>query len=102
MEVVLHPQDQKIIDAKLFPNGRTDENGVVNISTYQEGDGAPAGKYKMTLVWKMNMAAGNDDPEGASVERDRFGDRFSNPKTTPHEITIGNEALTKTIDINSK
>jgi hypothetical protein len=63
--------------AKLAPNprGDCDENGVFRIYTYMAYDGAPAGKYVVTVSWK--------DPEGRNREDEKYPElaprRYQNP-----------------------
>ena len=47
--VVLHPQFEYDKEADP-PNGAVNEDGTFVISTYREGDGAPAGTYKVAIL----------------------------------------------------
>ena len=38
--------------AKNQPHAKVDEDGNFRLSTYGDGDGAPAGKYRVTVSWK--------------------------------------------------
>ncbi len=79
--VKLHPEG----GAKnaVQPKALTDADGHFQITTYVGGDGAPAGKYKLTLEWLTFQQIGNtwlgpnklDGPGGAV-------------KTTPYEVTV--------------
>ena len=44
------------------PQAETDENGAFVLSTYEPGDGAPAGKYSVTARWppECEIAAKSD------------------------------------------
>lgn len=61
------------------------EDGSFELSTYGSEDGAEAGKYRITLVWF-------DETQGEERETiygpDRFGDRYSNPKTSGLNATV--------------
>jgi len=40
-----------IPDIPSNPRATTDKNGLFEISTYGENDGAPAGKYQILMIW---------------------------------------------------
>jgi len=60
--------------------GHTDAEGQFSISTYEKGDGVPAGEY--TLAFKWEKAA------GFAKARDRLKGRYANPKRSKFKITI--------------
>ena len=71
------PRVQKSPDA----SGTTDENGKFSLTTYDKGDGAPAGKYNVGI-----SASGGGFKRKAPLKKkadpDPFKGRFSNPKTS--------------------
>jgi len=48
-----------------FPSGYSKAEGKISISTYADGDGAPAGTYKVTIEWgefnPLSMSYGGPD-----------------------------------------
>ncbi|MBN1851130.1 MAG: hypothetical protein JW829_00340 [Pirellulales bacterium] len=62
----------------VAPYGTTDENGVYHLRSYDPGDGAPAGKFKVSIIWP------EPTPPGAAEETmqriDRFKSRYANPE----------------------
>ena len=48
-DVAFFPED-KTFPETVRPRAKTDENGNFVVWTYKEGDGAPAGSYKATVV----------------------------------------------------
>lgn len=38
------------------PSAQTDENGYFTLSTYNPGDGAPAGEYAVTIEWPVGFS----------------------------------------------
>jgi len=48
--VVFHPQDGGK-DAPR-PSATTEADGTFRLTTYDTGDGAPAGTYRVTIVWR--------------------------------------------------
>ena len=71
----------------LVPVGVVGEDGTFSVSTYETGDGAPAGRYKVTLVWddESKMAAGGP---GGGGSLDRFKGRYKKPDKSRIEVTI--------------
>lgn len=48
-EIALFPEGKDIPDS-VRPRALTNEDGTFSVWTYEKGDGAPAGKYKVTVV----------------------------------------------------
>ena len=48
-ELLFFPQDA-LVPESVRPRARTTENGEFVVSTYGTGDGAPAGRYKVTVI----------------------------------------------------
>lgn len=74
------------VDTKqpTYPQGFTDAEGKLRISTYEEGDGAPGGDYKVTFEHKEYnvMSRSWSGP-------DKLNNKYNDPKTTPFSISIG-------------
>lgn len=71
-------------DAKtpLTPSAFTDENGRFAIGTYESGDGAPAGTYKLTFRWgQRNYFTGR-------YEGDRLKGKYATAEKSPVEVTV--------------
>jgi hypothetical protein len=66
----------------LVPFGTTDEEGVYILGTYEAGDGAPTGRYKVTLFWP-------DRPLGLEPAEDLLGGVYAQADRTELEATIG-------------
>jgi hypothetical protein len=91
-KVVLYDTNRQ--DPKApFPTGEVQPDGTFRLTSYEEGDGAPAGTYKVTITWLEPI------PEGVNREMyspaDRLGGRYANPEQSPLEVTIveGNNEL---------
>ena len=54
--VIFHPQNGMKVpdDIPMYPNARTDKDGSFQLTTYQTNDGAPAGTYKVVIIWPDN------------------------------------------------
>jgi len=81
-ELVLHPVDGGDEVQQLRPNGRVEANGNLILTTYERGDGAPAGQYKITVKWRVS-ARKSDDPETAEENAvDPLNGRFGDVQST--------------------
>lgn len=64
--VVLHPLDNGAA-GELRPTGYVDENGKFSVTTYERGDGAPAGEYAVTVEWRKLVAKDGEVQAGPNV-----------------------------------
>lgn len=71
----------------LVPFGATDEDGVYVLGTHEPGDGAPAGRYKVTLFWP-------DRPPGPQPGDDQLGGVYTLADRTTLEATVGEGSQT--------
>ncbi len=62
-----------------FPKAVVSADGSFSLSSYALGDGAPAGNYAITIVWKKSTAA---DPEIRESARDTLRGRYASPETS--------------------
>ncbi len=60
--VALHPEGVSSL-GPVTPNGVTDENGMFMLTTYTNADGAPEGKYRVTVSWADVKNTGGGDLE---------------------------------------
>lgn len=59
----------------IFPHARVNDDGTFELTTYVPGDGAPAGEYRITVVWrKITIEAGEE-----TFSHDLLFDRYANP-----------------------
>ena len=78
--VHLDPVGSKVDERNSRPWGKVREDGSYTLTTYERDDGAPAGRYRLTVVWPV-------DPATPSPE-DRLRNRFSEPEQSPWEVSI--------------
>ena len=82
--LVFHPVDDKLLDARgARPTATVDADGNFVLTTYQNGDGAPAGQYRVTILWF-------DNPDSSSAW-DKLGNRFARAETSKILLTVGPE-----------
>lgn len=60
LTLVLHPEDKTQFKWDERPQARTNEQGEFELFTYQAGDGAPAGKYRVGFAFIETDDSGND------------------------------------------
>lgn len=59
------------------PLGTSDANGEYRLTSYDPGDGAPAGSYKVAATWSEKPPA---NFTGVFEPKDRLQGRFANPE----------------------
>jgi hypothetical protein len=90
-KVVFFGQEPHLQAAGIpIPEGVTDSSGKYQLKSYEPGDGAPAGKYGVSIVW-MQVVTPSDDPE-AMVEKDRLGGKYADYNASGLTATVGEEA----------
>jgi hypothetical protein len=75
----------------LKPRGITDGEGKFRLTTYERGDGAPAGEYAVTVRWPKRTKSALDEDDGRArlgPPPDVLGGRYSNPKRSSLTLTI--------------
>lgn len=76
-----HPADGQNVDRRgSRPRAMVEADGTFLVSTYGDGDGAPAGEYAVSVVWLEN-------PDSANPV-DRLGGRFANPQQSEWRVRI--------------
>lgn len=77
----------------VAPAAMADENGVFHLRSYEPEDGAPAGKFNVTVFWPEEVPEGVD-PE-VNRPKDRLKNRYLNPETSglTAEIPVGGSEL---------
>ncbi len=69
---------------KPKPGGQVGSDGSFRLSTYASYDGAPAGRYAVTIVYPSPARKENDENVGPDLLQGRYAD----PKTTPLTVQI--------------
>lgn len=60
-------------------------DGSFRLSTYLQGDGAPPGRYAVTILWPSED---RKDEDGTAAGPDRLQGRYADPKTTPFQVEV--------------
>lgn len=79
--LVLHPANGKNFDERgSRPRATVNEDGTFHVTTYQNGDGAPVGDYRVALLWF-------DDPD-SNNPWDKLGNQYANPEKTEIRVSV--------------
>lgn len=89
--VMFVPVEQAGAFKALRPQARCNEQGRFVLSTYEAGDGAPPGKYQVSIQWR------GPSPEYAATMReeekyagpDRLQEKYSDPGASGLTATVG-------------
>jgi hypothetical protein len=92
--VLLHPADgTPAAAARVIPSATTGGDGAFQLTSFDQGDGAPAGDYAVTLAWYQGdprAGSGKRRPAVGGIKPDRFKGTFSDPKRPAWRVTIVN------------
>jgi hypothetical protein len=105
--VVFHPEDPATIALPrgeqgpeiANPTTRTDADGAFALSTYYTHDGAPAGDYRVTVIWAPQALAAQPGPPPEGDEevaptrvytrpKDKLLGKYADPKTSTLRASI--------------
>jgi hypothetical protein len=77
----------------VLPAGTTDEYGEFQLRSYEPGDGAPAGKFNVTIFWPEPIPEGAD--EGMFQPKDRLMGRYLDAESPglSAEVPVGGGEL---------
>jgi hypothetical protein len=65
----------------------TKEQGKFALSTYEEGDGAPAGEYTVTFSWgELNLMS-------MQYQGDKLKGKYSDPQKAEHKVTVSDQPV---------
>src|SRR5581483_1740873 len=97
-EIFLLPEEAS--EDRYQPYGQVQDDGSVVLSTYYKHDGAPAGRYKVRVLWLVPrgaLDAGQSaklPPEAQAValaggtKVDKLGERYADPETSGLRVEI--------------
>lgn len=80
--VVFHPKNGDLNAPR--PNGNVDAQGRFTLTTYEAGDGAPAGEYAVTVELRKLIVEGRDARPGPNV----IAPKYSQPSTTILQVRV--------------
>lgn len=81
--LILYPQDASV-PAQVRPTATADAAGKFTLSTYSQADGAPAGEYRVAVVWHPLVNDGGGPVRGPN----KLPAKYSQPDTSGLTVTI--------------
>lgn len=82
--VVFHPLEN-VDTGRPLPLATVEADGSFRLSTYKLHDGAPPGRYAVTVLWPSDAVKGED---GTPMGPDRLKGRYADPKNTPLQVEL--------------
>ncbi len=82
--VVFHPLGNTPA-GQPFPQATVEADGSFQLSSYKRHDGAPPGRYAVTIQWPSDSVKEED---GTPAGPDRLGRRYADPNKTPLQVEI--------------
>lgn len=89
--VYLHPQHPSLDQAVPKPHAIVDAQGDFEVSTYELGDGAPVGRYVITVSWRVVEDAEDLKAEDRDEAPERLPRRYLNPATSGLVVEINHD-----------
>jgi hypothetical protein len=78
-EVIFYQKHGDRAVATVQPAARVQEDGSFRVTTFKDGDGAPAGEYGIGIVWRRPVdARGNSVRRSGGLYPDFFGEFYAN------------------------
>jgi hypothetical protein len=88
--VVFHPKGGSDKDKAVpRPYATTNADGQFQMTTYEEEDGAPAGSYRVSIVWRP-VPKSRLEAEGP----DRLHGKYSNPASSGLDVEVSKDPST--------
>ena len=88
--IIFHPENDPNNTAPR-PLTRVSPDGSFTLTTYETNDGAPAGKYKVTITWVKDSDNGNTAKEDIRPAKNLVPERYSKVETSGLEVEIKKE-----------
>ena len=86
------------VPGSVTPFGIADENGKFSLTTYQPEDGAPEGRYQVTVSWADKLGSSASDPEYGPEKLPR---KFQIPTMSGLELEV-KPGLSEAVVMNLK
>jgi hypothetical protein len=80
-QIVFHATASVASPTVPIPRATVQVDGTFELTTYQSGDGAPEGRYDVSIVWRGTVDS-SGDPESGPDQVDRLGGRYADPDTS--------------------
>ena len=88
-QISLYPVNSEF-PSTVIPSATSVQNGVFSVGTYGTDDGAPAGEYRVGIVWHPLVDKGNGGSRGDNV----LPPKLANPETSGLKVVVHSEETT--------
>jgi len=88
-QICLYPVSDDF-PSTVIPSATSVQNGEFSVGTYGTNDGAPAGEYRVGIVWHPLVDKGNGGSRGDNV----LPPKLSNPETSGLKVVINSSETT--------
>ncbi len=91
--VIFHPLGGSDQLQRERPMGTVAADGTFRLTTYDRGDGLPAGEYQISVVWRgaatpQDTNNADFDERNEAMPADRLQGRYADPATSGLSVTI--------------
>jgi hypothetical protein len=90
--VIFCPVDPNAELENLRPAGKADSSGRFSLTTFESGDGAPEGNYKVLVKWPAEARPDDREGRAGTMGPDRLRGRYYNIDKTPLTATIESQS----------
>ena len=90
-QIILHRTDA--LENPVTPQGRTNENGEFEVTTYYANDGAPEGEYVVTIEWRERSGLTKSDFDGPDQLSGAYANAEKNKGLKGFVVQVGRQPL---------
>jgi hypothetical protein len=100
-EITLYAVDESLRGVgKPLPTGKTDAEGKFSLTSFVPNDGAPAGEFKVAILWMETKPSGSAEP---ATQIDRLKGRYEDPQASGLTATVkAEDTELPTFELTSK
>lgn len=88
-QISLYPANAEF-PSSVIPSATSVQNGEFSVGTYGTDDGAPAGEYRVAIVWHPLVDKGSGGSRGDNV----LPPKLANPETSGLKVVVNSEETT--------
>lgn len=86
--IVFHPLNGDAAGSSLRPSAVVQKDGSFAPTTYNHGDGLPAGEYALTVLWPRAPGKGEVEGEAGGGGENRLPAKYGKPETSGLKVVV--------------
>jgi hypothetical protein len=90
--IVFHPLNGDAAGSTIRPSAVVQKDGSFVPTTYNHGDGLPAGEYALTIFWPRPPGKGEVEGEAGGGGENRLPAKYGKPETSGLKVVIDKQA----------